>query len=188
MEASFSGPGGSDPVIASRRTVVSAFPTEGDGLYGMQRQRSRILKRTDAGVDANGAPFSPYVAPYAKRKAKYGRSAKVDLRGRNAPHMLQAMLVTSGSLTESGDSTALVEEMSIAFYDERAAKLAKVHNEGGTVPTRLGKGKGKPKKGGKSSFQMPRRHFFEATEEDLQAIHDDMGARVAARLQAQNNQ
>jgi hypothetical protein len=178
----FTGPGGQDPVSAIKKLVVDALPTEGDGLYAVQRQRSRILKRTAAGVDADRNTFQPYSAAYAKKKAKYRDPGTVDLRGRNAPHMLQAMLVSSGGLQESGESGQPVQELTIGFYDERAAMLARVHNEGLTVPTRLGKGKGKKKKGGVANFRMPKREFFKATDEDVQAMEHDIGSRIEARL------
>jgi hypothetical protein len=173
MLASFTGPGGQDPVSATKRLLIDAVPTQGDVLYAFERERSRILKRTASGVDAEGATFKAYSVPYAKRKAKYRDPGTVDLRGRNAPHMLQAMLVQGD---ENGGT--------IGFYDERAAMLARVHNEGATIRTRLGKGKGKAKKGGASSFRMPRRHFFDATPEDLRAMEQDIGSRIEARLRA----
>lgn len=188
MTASFSGPGGSDPVKEVQRLVVSAIPTEGDCLYAVQRERTRILKRTGGGVDAEGARFTPYSAAYAKRKAKYRDPSTVDLRGRNAPHMLQAMLVTAGSLRESGESSKPGRDMTIGFYDDRAAMLAQVHNEGATIRTRLGKGKkSKPKKGGVASFRMPKREFFKATAEDVFSMEQDIGSRVEFRLKQLEN-
>jgi hypothetical protein len=44
----------------ARLDVKDILPTEGDLLYGLQRQKSRILSRTERGVDANGRPFAPY--------------------------------------------------------------------------------------------------------------------------------
>jgi hypothetical protein len=40
--------------------VEDALPTVGDVLYALQRQRSRILRRTEQGVDVEGKPFAPY--------------------------------------------------------------------------------------------------------------------------------
>ena len=39
---------------------MRAVPTQGDALYAAQRQRTRILERTERGVDVNGAAFAPY--------------------------------------------------------------------------------------------------------------------------------
>jgi hypothetical protein len=166
MTATFTGPGGSDPVAAIRALRAAANATEGDLLYALQRQRSRILKRTAAGVDADGAAFAPYSLRYAKKKAAYGRTG-VDLRGRNAPNMLQAIVTTAGGLSSSdestgGDSDAPAHEGSIAFYDERAALLAQVHNEG--------------------EGRQPRRHFFAASDEDVLEMERDIGERIEVRL------
>jgi hypothetical protein len=145
--------------------VRAALPNESDGLYVVQRERSRILKRTAAGVDAQGRQFTAYSKRYAKQKAKFRDPSTVDLRGRNAPHMLQAMVVTSGSLKENGESAAPVQTLAIGFYDERAALLARVHNEG--------------------TRRMPRRNFFSA-ENDIGAMERDLSERVQARQRAMN--
>lgn len=42
--------------------------------------RERILRRTAAGVDANDAPFAPYSAKYALRKAKEVGPGPVNLQ------------------------------------------------------------------------------------------------------------
>jgi hypothetical protein len=162
MTATFTGPGGADPVAAIRALRVSAQPTEGDVLYALQRERTRILKRTASGVDANGAAFRPYSAAYAKRKSKYRSTSTVDLRGRNAPHMLQAIVATVGSLTDEGDSLEPANDAVLAFYDDRAALLARVHNEG--------------------EGRMPKREFFTATDQDLADMENDIGARIEIRL------
>jgi hypothetical protein len=162
MTATFTGPGGGDPVAEIHSLSVAVLPTEGDMLYALQRQRSRILNRTAAGVDVDGSPFQGYTPGYAKQKAKYGRGDTVDLRGRNAPNMLQAMVVTSGSLSEDGDSDQPTTEGTIGFYDDRSAMLAEIHNEG--------------------EGHQPRRRFFAASDEELDAMHEDIGARIEVRL------
>ncbi len=58
--AVFVGPNGGDPG-PSIVTLRTAFvPTVGDGLWGGQIGRSRILDRTQRGVDVNGSAFAPY--------------------------------------------------------------------------------------------------------------------------------
>jgi hypothetical protein len=184
MTVTFTATAGADPVTHAHALVTAALPTEGDLLYALQRQRTRILKRTAAGVDADGASFAAYSPGYAKKKSAYGRSG-VDLRGRNAPNMLQAIVATSGSLTDDGDSNTQALNGSLGFYDERAALLAEVHNEGATIRSRqgTGKGKGKAKKNGAATFAMPRRHFFDATDEDRHEMENDMGTRSEMRMQ-----
>lgn len=47
--------------IQSVELEVEDFqPTVGDCLYAAQIQRSRLLRRTEAGTDFRGAPFAPY--------------------------------------------------------------------------------------------------------------------------------
>jgi len=162
MTATFTGPRGADPVAEIRSLRVAAAATEGDVLYALQRQRSRILKRTAAGVDVDGNPFQAYTQAYAKQKAKYGRGDTVDLRGRNAPNMLQAMVVTSGSLTDDGDSDTQATDGVIGFYDDRSAMLAEIHNEG--------------------EGHQPARRFFATSDGELDAMHDDIGQRIDMRI------
>jgi hypothetical protein len=180
MTATFRGPSDSDPIAAIRTLRVAVQPTEGDMLYALERQRTRILQRTAAGMDVNGAAFTPYSAGYAKQKSRYGRGGTVDLRGRNAPNMLQAMVTTSGSTTD-GDSDTPADGGSIGFYDDRSAMLAQVHNEGATIRTRQGTGKRKAGRGA-GSFAMPKREFFGASDEDMNDMHADIGSRIEIRL------
>lgn len=193
MTATFTAPNGADPAAHAHNLMTAAQPTEGDLLYALQRQRTRILKRTAAGVDADGASFAAYSPGYAKKKAAFGRTG-VDLRGRNAPHMLQAIVVTAGPLTDEGDSDTLAIEGAIGFYDERAALLAEVHNDGATIRTRLGYGGFeeasygyKPRNAGrlkaaKATLTMPRRHFFDASDADVHEMENDMGTRSEMRM------
>lgn len=58
--ARFRGPGGQDPVAAIHNVLLALPPTVGDMLLAGQIWRSRIVHRTQAGVDVNGAPFAPY--------------------------------------------------------------------------------------------------------------------------------
>lgn len=64
--ATFRGPGGQDPVAAVHNITLALVPTQGDMLLAGQIWRSRIVQRTQNGVDVNGAPFAAYSAngPY----------------------------------------------------------------------------------------------------------------------------
>ena len=163
------------------------MPTTADALYIGERQRARILRRTESGRDVNGAAFSPYStsrlywspngrlsgramaklgakknseavrrfakkigvkksggsgAPYvsstgqticfpggyAQFKKQLGRS-KVDLRGAQAPHMLQAIQVK----VEGGTGT--VAAVKLGIYGPKA-RIANAHTSGGRVPKR----------------------------------------------------
>lgn len=161
---------GRDPIAAIRELTAKAQPSEGDVLFALQRQRTRILKRTSSGVDAEFGVFTPYSRLYAKQKAKYRDPSTVDLRGRNAPHMLQQIVAVAGNLQDAAqqmfiDSPASCYEASLAFFDDSAALKARVHNEG--------------------EGRMPRRHFFDATSEDITAMENDIGMRIEARLNGQ---
>jgi hypothetical protein len=163
MDVTFTGPGGGNPAEHILRMTRAALVTEGDLMYGLQLERTRILRRTAAGTDAQGSRFAQYSPAYAKQKQKYGRGVTVDLRGRNAPNMLQAMIATAGSLTDGGDSLQPARTGALEFYDDRSAMLARVHNEG--------------------EGRQPRRHFFDATN-DIPYMEQDVGRHVDARLRA----
>ena len=59
-EASFKTPGGAEPQKFILDLAKGAVPSEGDALYAAQRQRTRIIERTLAGRDVDGAAFEPY--------------------------------------------------------------------------------------------------------------------------------
>jgi hypothetical protein len=133
---------------------AALVPAESALLYALERQKTRILLRTAAGVDADGAPFVPYSAAYAKAKSKYRDASVVDLRGRNAPNMLMDI---HSEITGPG-------EMALRFYSERDAMLAEVHDQG--------------------EGRMPRRHFFDVDSggADLAAMEDDIGRAIESQL------
>ena len=58
--ATFLGPGGQDPITVVHNLELAFVPTQGDVLLAGQILRSRIVQRTQNGVDVNGAPFTPY--------------------------------------------------------------------------------------------------------------------------------
>jgi hypothetical protein len=65
----------------SKLDVKDILPTEGDLLYGLQRQKSRILSRTERGVDANGRPLAAYSTKrpyYYYPNGPVGRSRTTD--------------------------------------------------------------------------------------------------------------
>ncbi|MGE5568542.1 MAG: hypothetical protein ACM3S5_05830 [Rhodospirillales bacterium] len=59
-EVNFRTTNGRDPVERVLKIRKAIEPTEGDLLYAGQRQRARILERTERGVDVDEAPFAPY--------------------------------------------------------------------------------------------------------------------------------
>jgi hypothetical protein len=189
----FTGPGGGDAAEHILKIARDVLPTEGDCLEAGLVLRSRIRERTFAGRDADGNEFTAYSERYAKYKASHGRSTMPNLYGvpQNA-HMLDDIFVVCGA----NELTGQQEPGSGAFSNDTPgneirlelrgdqATRARVHNEGGTVSTRLGKGKGKPKKGGVSSFSMPRRHFFDANREDIDLMGFTIRERIDSRLRS----
>ena len=106
--ATFRAPNGGDASLAIRHELhVLMTPTVGDLLYVGQVFRSQIRTRTFAGIDVNGAPFTPYSTkgPYyfypnrevgkvrggsaavqkARSKAAAGRFKKTGREGKRTP-------------------------------------------------------------------------------------------------------
>lgn len=191
----FLGPAGAEPVAHIRAVASAVQPTIGDALYAGQILRTRIRQRTAAGIDAEGSPFAPYSEAYRKRKiALLGHADAVDLFGPTDPgvHMLNTMMVRCGGVELAAGDTASEDPMAMAnpanlfhlgFYSEEASR-ARIHNEGGSFRTRLGSGKRKPKPGGKPVASMPRRHFFDANQSDLDLMGDGIRRRMLMRAGA----
>ena len=60
MPIIFKAVGGRDPEKVVVELIENALPTQGDLVSAAAQQRTRILKRTEAGLDVNGSPFPPY--------------------------------------------------------------------------------------------------------------------------------
>lgn len=189
----FTGPGGQTPSIHILKLAEAAQVTVGDALYAGQALRTRIRTRTAQGIAFDGSPFPAYSKEYRKRKVlMLGHADAVDLFGPdNHPHMLNAISVVSGGTilaTGQSASTSPLElpepsaQVSLVIFGEAEAMRARVHNEGATVTTRLGKGKGKAKKGGKATFNMPRRRFFDASADDQEFMVFAIGKRRQERM------
>jgi hypothetical protein len=109
---------------------------------------------------------------YADFKRSLGRLG-VDLRGPRAPHMLQAIAIGTGIERVVGDDLSIgLNERSeqavtvvIGIYGEEAGR-ATGHNTGENPRW-------------KSKHQ---RRFLGASDADLKAMGDDMGARIAERV------
>ena len=173
-DAFFVGPGGMDPrrhFVALAEAVT--HPKEGDLLLAGNYLRGEIRDRTFAGLTVDSSPFASYSAAYAKRKGQ----TNVDLYSRGASrHMLDALTVRAGdSFIELG-----------IYGDEAVATRAQVHNEGGQIPTRLGKGKGKPKKGGQAFATMPARPWLGATDSNLTHMAEIIIQSQKQRVEAGN--
>lgn len=159
---SFVGPGGSDPLEYTLQLARVSRPTAGDVVYAAGRQKTRILQRNERGVDVNGSAFVPYSPKYAKKRAKSGRNTEpVDLTYSGL--MNKAMQVTVGGALGVSVGDTPVTNFALGFYGNEAAR-ARGHNEGGE--------------------KLPKRHFFDASEQDLQQMQADIGTHIQARLTA----
>ena len=179
---------GGDAIRLIAEVEAALQPTDADRLWAGNVIRAGILDRTARGVDYKGDPFTPYSekgpfywypasrsASGAKRMrrrlgegsltrsgtglrfesyAAFKRAlgrAGVDLRGPSAPHMLQAIVVK----VQGGQAF-------VGIYDDFAAAKASGHNDG-IHPT------------------LPRRQFFEASQDDIDTITRDLEDRLIER-------
>lgn len=205
--ATFLGPGGSRPSEFISKLAHQAAPTVSEALSAGKAMRERIRERTAAGVDYTGQPFAEYAESTRREKIRHlGHADTVDLFGfENHPHMLNAIQVVSGNqlamsgsdigdlfgiemdpgtdMASSGDMTP-ASIVSLVIPDGPEADRARAHNDGATLRTRLGTGKGKPKKGGRATVTLPVRRFFDASPDDIEFMQFAMASRRDARLRA----
>jgi hypothetical protein len=179
--ATFTAPNGERPSEFILHLAQQVFPTVGEAQYGGQALRTRIGERTAAGMDYTGAAFAEYSDAYRKRKVlTLGQSDTVDLFGAEAhPHMLNAIMVETDNTSE----LASAHVVSLVIPEPEATR-ARAHNEGAVIRTRLGTGKGKPKKNGKATFTLPMRRFFDVTPEDIEFMEFAIVQRRDERLSA----
>jgi hypothetical protein len=113
---------------------------------------------------------------YAAFKAAIGRRG-VDLMGPRAPHMLQAIAIGARFERRVGDDIALdlgdrptpATEVVIGIYGDEAGR-AEGHNTGVNPRWR----------------RNHKRHFFGASESDLQEMQNDIASRIMARVDRNN--
>lgn len=143
---------------------------------GMAKKRSRpkwLQQFTDAvyegqvkGVRESSTERTIRFESYGAFKAMFRGSAVVDLMGIQAPHMLDAIVVTvngqdftkESSTSNSGGPAGSV---TIAIYDTEAAKRASGHNNG--------------------TKTLPRRHFFGISNDARQRVANSLERRLLAR-------
>ena len=78
----------------------------------------------------------------------------------------------TGNLFRSITSNVVTEtDNVVGTVSTRGIRYAAIHEYGGTVRTRLGTGKGKPKVGGKATFEMPMRSYMRSS---LQEMKEDI--------------
>lgn len=130
------------------------------GAVTNSQKRAGILGRTRLGIK---------FANYGAMKAAFGR-AWVDLRGINAPHMLQAFIVrvagfvltvTETFIDDGGGLDQPATEIILGIYGDEAER-AEGHNQG--------------------HGHLPRRHFFGASSSDKQEVPNDILVRVVFRV------
>ena len=85
--------------------VEDAEITEGDVLYALQRQRAKILRNTEAGLDVDGQPFAPYNTnrPYYWYPAgKVGKTRDAAELKREKSNVTRAARKLGGKKSRSG--------------------------------------------------------------------------------------
>lgn len=186
----FTGPGGADPVKHWIRLTTAAQPTVGDAILCGSILQGNIRRRTSQGVDVDNVPFAPYSEGYAKRKLKkLGRNSPVDLFGWGREHMLLALVTTVAGAQYPENSGFQNPTPTDSFHvgifsaDDAIIARARLHNEGGTVKTRLGTGK-KTKSNGKAFATMPQRQFLAASTSDIEQMTLGVGQAMLARIKA----
>lgn len=185
--SSFTGPAGTDPAAHFALFLHDLEPTEGDLLLAGQYLRNQVRDRTFRGESLDGGSFTPYSEEYAKRKGQ----TNVDLFSRGpSNHMLNALQVRA---------PMELREIELGIFgDEELATRARIHNEGGEVRTRLGRGGRvdlgasrrsgveirKQKKGGKPYSTMPKREWLGARQEDVDEMGRIIVDSITARVQS----
>ena len=202
----FTSPNGGRPSEFILKMAQGSQPTIGEGMLAAQSLRTRIRERSASQLDYMGASWAQLSDKYASRKIRNLGVGMADLFGyQNHPHMLNAIQVVgngnqmsmSGSEMGSLFGIEMAPEAAAASGDISPARMvslvipdgpeairARAHNEGATIKTRLGTGKGKAKKGGKASFTLPTRRFFDASPDDLEFMVFLMGHKRDERLRA----
>jgi hypothetical protein len=118
MPLSFQTSSGKSPSTVVLELKKNLQPTAADMRYAAERQKARIIRRTNLGVDVDGAPFKEYSAGYAKRKQKSGRRATpVNLTW--SGRMLKALMISR--VTDRG--------YVLGIYNDEGVR-AHAHNEG----------------------------------------------------------
>jgi hypothetical protein len=87
---------------------TAAKITQGDALYAGQRQRARILQRTERGVDADGKPFAPYSTngPYYYNPNGRLNAPVSDKQQKAAVKRLHGKITEGGRIKAKGSSSA----------------------------------------------------------------------------------
>ncbi len=171
FDISFTGPGGSDPVVWTRNLVQAAMIQKSDMEIAGETLKQRILTRTLSGRDVYGHNFTAYSPEYAKRKGRWGSAAPVDLYGRKLPHMLDVIKVNADPY---GFSLSIDGEESVR---------AQVLNEGGQSH---GKRRRRNPATGRMklmSYGLPPRRFFDASQADLEIIEAETGREIEKRIE-----
>jgi hypothetical protein len=136
--------------------VASAMPTEDDMQAAVELLRDRILDRTARGVDYQENPFTPYSTkgPKGHSYADFKASlgsSNVDLRGKGSGGAHMLDQIDA-------DAEGLTASLSI---DGSAGDRATWINEG--------------------TSKMPQREFFNASDDDIQAMQELIADRILDR-------
>lgn len=140
-----------NPAIRGRQERIAKFQVLETSAKDAAARMFRKLKLRASTDGTKRTGIGIKFPSYAAFKAHLGRPT-VDLRGPRAPHMLQAITVT----------TSVAGWLTLGIYGD-AADRAEGHNEG----TRRG---------------LPKRRFFDASNEDIQFMNELLLQRATERL------
>ncbi len=206
----FTAPGGGDPVQHMLRVGRAAQPTTGDALYAGENQRTRILSRTERGVDYQDAPFAPYSTkgPYyfypakgqslkARGKAAGRRSKATGGAGVRTPYGIR---YASYGAAKAALGRGTVDLFGIEHHPHMLNAMAILAGSA-SLPFGQSAGGGenlapvdaiqigfwgdeaKRARGhNEGTAKLPRRRFLDASESDKAAMERDMGERIDRRM------
>jgi hypothetical protein len=182
-------------------SAAELLPSEADLLYAIERQKSRILQRTERGVDVEERPFAPYST---KGPYYYYPNGPVG-KSRSSSELKRHRSAVKRTGGKGGHSSVTRSGLGLRFESYAAFKYdylgrTNVDLTGPRAPHMLQaivteaesglKGSmgiygdpGKRAAGHNEGFgHLPQREFFAVSAKDKQALAEDLGTRIRDRL------
>lgn len=187
-----------DPVELLGKFVKDLEPIEEDFFYAGNRQKSRILGRTERGVDVNEQPFAAYSTKgpyywYPDRNLKNRGAARNRFFKTTAGQYghIHAGVAKTRTGVKFPSYAAFKAELGRAFVDltgPRAPHMLQaivVIFRAGLLVIGIYGDEGKRASGHNTGTKtLPRRHFFGASASDKTAMAKDLLYRAKQRLKA----
>ena len=203
---SFRSTRGGDPVDRIKALKKAVQITEGDILYAGQRQRTRILDRTRAGVDMDGSPFARYSTKgpyyYNPTGGQAGRSLESQVSAtKRLKRKIEKGKPGGGGMRLSRTGRTMVFEDGYAGFKAWLGRIG-VDLTGPRAPHMMQAIQTKveglkmlilgiygPKADiaqghNEGTRHLPRRHFFGASSADLKQMVRDIADHISARVKA----